>query len=175
VLHPNVTGPAWLRWALDHITQMSALPPVLLSESQLNKRVALPALVACGVFILLCLRFAAAWYWCLPGVIFLLLLAGCVGKQVRIDRVGRVVGECQRLLGRWVLSTHQYPFSEFNAIIYERREEAGDTGGRSVSVGLQHRSGKRMWVRTFPANNSSRSAEEFAWQLSSDTGIEIRE
>jgi hypothetical protein len=154
---------------------MSALPPVLISEAQLNKRVALTALVALGIFVFLCFHFAVDWYWCLPGVIFLLLLAGCVGKQVRIDQVARVVGECQRLLGRWVLSTHLYPFSDFDAIVYERREEAGDTGGRLISVGLQHRSGRRLWVRTFPANNSSRGAEEFAWQLSCDTGIEIRE
>src|SRR6266481_4497592 len=120
---------------------MSALPPVLRSEPQLDKRVALSALIACGVFMFLCLRFAVEWYWRLPGVIFLLLLAGCAGKQISIDQVGRVVRECQRVLGRWVLSTHQYPFSVVDAIIYERREEAGDKGGRLVSVGLQHRSG----------------------------------
>jgi hypothetical protein len=78
-------------------------------------------------------------------------------------------------MGRWVLSIHQYPFSEFDAIVCERREEAGDTGGHLISVGLQHRSGRRVWVRTFPANGSNRGAEEFAWQLSCDTGIEIRE
>ena len=154
---------------------MSELPSVLLGEPQANKRVALAALAALGTFVFLCFHFAVDWYWCLPGVIFLLLLAGCVGKQVRIDQAGRVVAECQRLLNRWVLSIHQYPFSEIEAIIYERREDAGDTGGRLITVGLQHRSGKRLWVRTFPANNSTRSAEEFAWQLSCDTGIEIRE
>jgi hypothetical protein len=132
---------------------MNAEVPIV-SEFQADRRVALPVLAVCATFIYLCVHFAVDWYWCLPGVIILMILTGSVSKQITVNLNGRVVCENHRLLTRWLLSAREYPLSEFDAIIYEHYDEAGDTGRRFTKVGLRHRSGKKMWIRAFPATNS---------------------
>jgi hypothetical protein len=73
-----------------------------------------------------------------------------------------------------LLRVHDYTFSEFNAIVYERHDDPeGEVTHRRMRVGLRRQSGRKLWIRDFCIDSSSRKAEEFAWQLSCDTGIEI--
>src|SRR5579863_8190387 len=109
------------------------------------KLVAVSGLAACGVFVWLCVHFTVAWYWCVPGVVALLLLAGCVSRQITIDPSDQTVRERHFLFGRRVLSCRERSFQEFDGIIYKRYDE-GD-GGRMMAVGLRHRSGKKMWIK----------------------------
>ena len=153
---------------------MNAAAPIV-SKLQLEWRVALPILAGCGVFIWLCFHFTLEWYWCLPGVIAILFLAGLVGKQIKVDLSRKLVQERHLLLGRMALSSHEYHFFEFDGVVSERYDESGDTGRRMMRVGLRHRSGKTFWLRFFYIDSSGRNAGEFAWRLSCDTGIEIRE
>ena len=154
---------------------MNALPGIMVSDLHPVRSAALFFVASGALFIFACFHFTVAWYWCLLGVVAHLLLVGSVSRRFIIDLDARVVHERVLLLVRRVLKSRKFPLSEFNAIIYRYIQNTDESD--QVVVGLRHCSGRRLWLRSFAAagdgRRCSRGAEEFAWRLSCDTGIEI--
>lgn len=121
-----------------------------------------------------CARLHLGWGWWMGGLVICLVLAGVVTRRAVVDYSRGSVREESLLFGRRLLSLREFPFGDFSAIVYERRRNETED---LTFVGLEHRLGRRFWLRGFSNGGVSRGrgAEEFAWRLSCDTGIEIRE
>ena len=153
---------------------MSSTVSNVVSEPYQEPRTVYPALIGGVAFVWACLHFALDWYWCAAGVIVFFIVAATLSKQAIIDYAQRKVYEHSRLFGHRVVKVREFPFSDFAAIVYLHR--SNDTEN-STAVGLRLRSGRRIWIRSFSASGTvrGRGAEEFAWRLHCDTGIEIDE
>ncbi len=110
------------------------------------------------------------WYWMVPVELIVLLVICAFTRQVVVDGGQREVFESERLFMRKVLWERTCPLTDFDAVVYDR-------GGEEVSVGLRHRSGRCVWIRDFASadGHPPRAAQEFAWRLTCDTGIEVDE
>jgi hypothetical protein len=153
---------------------MASTVPNIVSTPYPEARTFWPALVGGIVFVWACVHFALDWYWCAAGILVFFVIAATLSKQATIDCAQRKVYEHSRLFGHRVVRTREFPFSDFEAIVYQyRQSESGDT----TSVGLRLRSGRPIWIRSFGTGGTrrGRGAEEFAWRLCCDTGIEIDE
>lgn len=156
-------------WNLTSTTAVNVV-----SDPYLEPRTFYPALVLGIVSAWACFLFALDWYWCVADFLIFFIIAATLCKQVTIDYARRKVHEESRLFGERLVMIREFPFSDFEAIVYQlRHSENEDT----AMVGLRHRSGRRIWIRTFPAGGLTRGrgAEAFAWRLSCDTGIQIDE
>lgn len=122
----------------------------------------------------LCVRLHPGWGWWVAGLAVCLVLAGMVTRRAMVDYSRRNVREETLLFGRTVLRFQDFPIGDFCGIVYERRRSETED---QTFVGLEHRCGRRFWLRRFSNGGMprGRGAEEFAWRLSCDTGIEIRE
>jgi hypothetical protein len=153
---------------------MSPSTSNVVSEPYPEVRTFWPAVVGGAAFVWACLHFALDWYWCAAGIVVFFVIAATLAKHATIDCSQRKLYEHTRLFGRRVVRTREFPFSDFDAIVYRySSSESGDT----TSVGLRLRSGRRIWFRSFGSGGTrrGRAAEEFAWRLCCDTGIEIDE
>ena len=151
-----------------------ATPAPTVGDAYPERRIFWPAAI-CGVaFIAACIHFAAGWYWCTLGAVSFVILAVMLSRRATIDYTQRAVREHSRLFDRWIVWSWDFPFSDFEAIVYEPSTISED---EMTSVGLRHRSGRCISIRDFGSSGIARSrgAEEFAWRLSCDTGIEIDE
>jgi hypothetical protein len=130
------------------------------------------ALTSGITFLMACEYFDLAWYWCVVGIVAHLLIARTVVLQRAINYSHRKLYEYSLLLGRRIIRVREFPFADFEAIVY--RCHSGDNGS-TTSVGLRHRSGRKIWIRCFDAEycRHGYEAEEFAWRLYRDTGIAI--
>jgi len=128
-------------------------------------------LVSGGLFVWGCSHFDLDWFWYLFSCLFFLPMAGALTKKAVLDCSQRTVFEYNHLFMRKLLWTQVYPFSDFEAVVYSL------CGENEVSVGLRHLSGRKIWIRRFfpDGYRPGRDAQEFAWRLTCDTGIEIDE
>jgi hypothetical protein len=118
--------------------------------------------------------FEWGWYWIVGVILLSLLVASALAKQATIEYAAGRVCERSLFFGRWGIGSRRFPISHFHGIVYELRQSDGEN--RTV-VGLRHRSGRKIWIRSFSTDGIGRGrpAEEFAWRLSCDTDIEIDE
>lgn len=153
-----------------HITRMTTPGTKIVSEPYPLNWLALTMLICGAAYVGGCVYFSVHWYWCVAGVVFFLFFAGAVMQQAVVDCGAQVVVEYSRLFGKRLLKTEQLPFSDYEAVCYGYRAD-----GDEILVGLRHRSKRTIWFRKFggSCNRPSRAAEEFAWKLSCDTGLEI--
>ena len=142
----------------------------IVSEPYPLNWLALTMLICGAAYVGGCVYFSVHWYWCVTGVVFFLFFAGSVMQQAVVDCGAHVVVEYSRMFGKRLLKTEQLPFSDYEAVCYGYRAD-----GDEILVGLRHRSKRTIWFRKFggSCNRPSRAAEEFAWKLSCDTGLEI--
>jgi len=153
---------------------MPATARNVVSEPYPKPRTFYPGLIGGVAFVWACIHFAVDWYWCALGIGFFFVILAALSKQATIDYAQRKVYERTRLFGHRVVKAVEFPFSGFEAIVYRLRPN-DDTP--TTAVGLRHRSGRCIWIRGFSSAGArrGRGAEEFAWRLSCDTGIEIDE
>jgi hypothetical protein len=152
---------------------MGTIAPTV-SEPYPEPRTFWPAAIGGVVFASFCFHFSVGWYWWAPGMVAFLLVALRISNQATIDYDQRKVCEQSRLFGRRVVGTREFPFADFDAIVYQRCQREDED---STWVGLRLRSGRCIWMRRFSngGERRGRAAEGFAWRLSCDTGIEIDE
>jgi hypothetical protein len=155
-------------------TAMSSTAPNVVSKPYLEMRTFWPAVVGGAAFVWACVHFALDWYWCAVGIGGFFFIAATLSRQATIDCTQRKVYEQSRLFGHRVVKTRELPFTDFEAIVYQC---CSSEGGDTTSVGLRLRAGRCIWIRSFGTGGTrrGRGAEEFAWRLHCDTGIEIDE
>lgn len=103
-----------------------------------------------------------------------LLIGLSVSRRAVVDTAERLVTETLWLFGRMRLGVRRTALEQFSAIVYKLRKRDTDEWW----VGIRHRSGRTIWLRDFgvgQAGGPPRAAEEFAWRLHCDTGIDIQE
>ena len=103
-------------------------------------------------------------------------LAMFVRPRTIVDSDARLVCRQFLLFGTFLLSSRQYPFSEFAAVVVKRvRRSNVDNDPDQFFVSLRRHSGRQVLVRYFGADlaRQCRPAEELAHSLSSDLEIEI--
>jgi hypothetical protein len=152
---------------------VTSAAPSIVSEPYPEARTFWPAALCAIAFLWACVHFGVGWYWCSAGIVVLVVIGFTLSKQATIDCAKRKVYEQSLLFGRRVVRTREFPFSDFEAIVYL----SNSNDGSGTSVGLRHRTGRRIWIRTFGDGGTrrGRGAEEFAWRLACDTDIEIDE
>jgi hypothetical protein len=111
------------------------------------------------------------------GVLFVVCgLAMFVRPQTVVESDTRIVRRQLRLFGHLLLSSRQYSFSDFAAVIVRRvrRSNVGSDPDQFF-VSLRRRSGRKVLVRYFEGDvaRRCRPAEELAQRLSADLEIEI--
>lgn len=134
------------------------------------------ALVLGAVAIYLCFSFAPEWYWCALSIVVALAVGGAVQWRATVEPSAGVVREEARLFGHKLIMERRHHLTEFDAIVFCL------CGSESEEwwVGIRHRAGRKIWIKNCGANDPAlrppgRHAEEFAWRLSCDTGLEIDE
>lgn len=157
---------------------MAAGTHIIESEPYPDWRCAGTALVVCATWVAFCMWRAMGWQWCLPGAVLLIFAAGTLQRRAILDLSSRVLSERTSLFGHKLVSLSVMPLSEFTAVAYSVVRGSGEGGTTYCEVGLRHRSGREFWLRRFEGcfdGIPGRQAEEFAWRLHCDTGIEIDE
>lgn len=103
-------------------------------------------------------------------------LAMFVRPQTVVESEVRIVRRQLRLFGRFLLSSREYPFSDFTRVVVKRvRRSNFGRDPDQFFVSLRRRSGRPVLVRYFEADvaRHCRAAHELAHTLSSDLDIEI--
>lgn len=135
----------------------------------------LPALTLGALGIWLGIHFVIAWYWFVLIVVSALFTACAIHWRAIIDPARKTVREEAFLFGRKFLWRRQHSFEDFKAIVFGLLDSDPEQWG----VGLCHCSGRKIWIKKCGCAGGQsppgRAAEEFAWRLSCDTGIEIKD
>ncbi len=116
---------------------------------------------------------------CFMGLLMLIQI------QTVFDKSRGLLCVHHRLFGHLPVWTQTFRLDEFDAVVVERHESYHPSWPRAESenyfisyrIGLRRKMGRRFWIRhdSFSSLESSRRAEEFAWRLSCDTGLETIE
>ncbi len=108
-------------------------------------------------------------YFAVFLVVFI-VFAFAFSKRVSIDLLAGMVTEEILFFSARVLKRRDWPLAEFRAIWFRE-----GWGRRPASIGIRHRSGRILYLREFEAieYRADFQAEDFVWQLSSDTGLPI--
>lgn len=109
------------------------------------------------------------------GAVILLGFFMLVQKETAFDKGRAVFCVRHRLLGRYLVWSRALPLHDFDAVVLEQNDRGVD--GKVCQVGLRRKIGRLFWIRqdSFSSVESCRRAEEFAHQLSCDTGLEMIE
>lgn len=103
-------------------------------------------------------------------LVVFIVFAFAFSKRVSIDLLAGMVTEEILFFSARVLKRRDWPLAEFRAIWFRE-----GWGRRPASIGIRHRSGRILYLREFEAieYRADFQAEDFVWQLSSDTGLPI--
>ncbi len=134
-----------------------------------------PALAIGALGVWLGIHFEIGWYWCVL-IGFSGLVGGCaIHWRATIDPADKTVSEEARLVGRRLLWKRRHSLQDFDAVIFALL----DNDPQQWGVGVRHRSGRKIWIKECGSATGQRppgrAAEEFAWRLSCDTGLEIED
>ena len=141
-----------------------------------DRRIALPALVVGILTVYAMVNFAFGWYWIVLIILATVAAINAVHWRAFIEPANGVVREEARLFGRRLIAKRCLPLRDFVAIVFQLR----GSDDQEWWVGIRHRSGRKIWIKSCGANDTAlrppgRFAEEYAWRLSCDTGLEIEE
>ncbi|HEY9174018.1 MAG TPA: hypothetical protein VI136_17190 [Verrucomicrobiae bacterium] len=122
-------------------------------------------------------NFGFAWYWIAAAIVAAVAVVATISWKAFVEADGKLVREEGRLFGLKLLSHRLIPVSEFEAVVVQHIKTEDDDDWR---VGLQHRSGRRIWMRCFVMNSPRHSnpeflASELAMALSEKTTHPIRD
>ena len=96
-------------------------------------------------------------------------------RETHIDIERRVATEVTRFLGFIPFTRSEHAFTEFQAVRCFRH--SSDDNADTWVVALQPSRGYEIWLRKFstPLGEDCPAAREFAHEISTDTGLELRE
>lgn len=121
------------------------------------------------------IHFGIGWYWCVLIGASALLLGMWIQCRAVIEPSDGIVCEEVRLGGRRLLWKRTYALRDFEAIVFDQLDSDPEDWG----VGIRHHSGRRIWIKRCGSAGGlrppGRAAEEFAWRLSCDTGLQIED
>ena len=149
---------------------------VYVSETYLDPRGALPAL-ALGVIVILLIRFEAQWYWSVFVAAAAVAVAATVQWKAFLNPARKEVREEARWFGKKLLRQRLIPLSDFDAVVV-RHDKVADS--EDWSVGVQHRSGRKIWMRRYLGSDGRHpkpgyAADGFAMVLADKTGLQIKD
>ena len=137
--------------------------------------------LVCGTTAIIISVHVADGRWVIAGLGVLFLICGLavfIRPQTVVESDARIVRRQLRLFGRFLLSSRQYSFSDFAAVVvrHVRRSNVGRDPDQFF-VSLRRHSGRQVLVRYFEADISRRCrpAEELAHRLAADLQVEIDE
>ncbi len=137
--------------------------------------------LVCGITALVVSVRVVDGRWVIAGLGVLFLVCGLamfIRPQTVVESDTRIVSRRLRLFGRFLLSSRQYSFSDFAAVVVRRvRRSNFGRDPDQFFVSLRRHSGRQVLVRYFEADiaRRCRPAEELAHRLSTDLQIEIDE
>jgi hypothetical protein len=124
-----------------------------------------------GVVVGAGLYYSAAWYWWAIPCLLISLASIAVLWWPVVEPTNGVVRERALLFGKKLLAERVTPLSEFIHVFYMHADNGeGDTKFR---IGLRHKTGRTVWVEG--CWNSQRAVEETAWEISCNTGIQLKD
>jgi hypothetical protein len=137
--------------------------------------------VVCGITSLVIATRVTDGRWFIGGLGFTFLVSGLcmlVRPQTVVETDTHVVRRRLRLFGRFLVSSRNYAFSDFSAVVIRRVR--GSNAGRDPDqffVLLRRQSGRLVLVSYFEADIARKClpAEELAQRLSADLQIELKE
>lgn len=149
---------------------------VYVSETHSDPRGVLPAL-ALGVIVLLLIRFQVSWYWSVCVAAAAVVAAVSVQWKAFLNPERKEVREESRWFGRKLLRQRLIPLSDFDAVVVRHYK---DSDSEDWTVGVQHRSGRKIWMRRYLGNDARHSkpgyaADGFALMLGDKTALPIRD
>jgi iron(III) transport system substrate-binding protein len=150
-------------------------PTIHTSEVYSELRLFWPALAAGALGVYLANHFDMGWYWSVLIVIVAVVVGSAIHWQAIIEPTKGVVREEARRFGRRLIKERVHSIKDFGAIVFDLVDSDPEQWG----VGIRHRSGRIIWIKRCGSAGGQRppgrAAEEFAWRLSCDTGLEIED
>lgn len=117
------------------------------------------------------------WVISALGILFVACgVAMFIRPRTVVESDARIIRRELWLFGRFLISSRQYSFADFAAVVVRRvRRSNVDEGPDQFFVSLRRLSGQQILVRYFDADTAHlcRPAEELAQRLSADLQIEI--
>ncbi len=131
----------------------------LVGNADPDSRIAMPAWVLAIVTTILLVTFHGAWYWYLITWVLAFAVMGAVSWRAFVELDQGVVRVEARLYGMKLLRRRVVSFKEYVAVVMEHLKTADDDDWK---VGLQHCSGRRIWMRRYMGNDPRHPNPEFA-------------
>lgn len=161
----------------DRGTPQPGSPPYCVSEAYLDPRFVLPALVFGTLIVALFVYLSYAWYWIAIAIMGAVALACPLQWRAFVEADDKRVREEGRLFGGKLLAKRLVPLSDFEAVVVRHCKTTDD---EDWTVGLQHGSGRNIWIRRYLWNDPkqvapSHAADAFAAALSDKTTLKIQD
>ena len=154
--------------------------PPLVSEFNAENGIAVPSLLLALTTTILLFCFDARWYWHLVTWVGAFAAMYVILQKTFIELDRGIVREEVRLYGVVVLARGTTLLSEFEAVVVQHFKGGPEDDGDDWRVGLQHCSGRRIWMRYYQRNVPWRSDPEdavsaFAVMLSEKMKLPIQD